>query len=344
MLDACCESLFCVSTEARKRKPNNWFRHAGRLNVKGRLASFSEQGARVAMDSTLDIYTSFFKLTDRPFALLPDPDFIYWSAAHQQAYSMLEYGLVTRAPITLITGEVGAGKTTLVQHLLRTAGEELSVALLSNANSARGELLQWVFSSFDQKVDRNLSYVELFDQFQKFLIAEYAAGRRVVLIIDEAQTLDRAALEELRMLTNINNGKDELIQLVLVGQPELRDLVRQPDMTQFAQRVSAAFHLPAMDAAGVRAYIAHRLIKAGGDPDIFTRAAMDRVFLETRGIPRLINQLCDLAMVYAYSKESANVTGQIIQAVLQDGVFFGGTSTGAPALPQLRAVSPKKAE
>ena len=102
MLDACCESLFCVSTEARKRKPNNWFRHAGRLSVKGRLASFSEQGARVAMDSTLDIYTSFFKLTDRPFALLPDPDFIYWSAAHQQAYSMLEYGLVTRAPITLI--------------------------------------------------------------------------------------------------------------------------------------------------------------------------------------------------------------------------------------------------
>lgn len=296
------------------------------------------------MDSTLDIYTSFFKLTDRPFALMPDPDFIYWSPAHQQAYSMLEYGLVTRAPIILITGEVGAGKTTLIHQLLRNAGKELTVALLSNANSARGELLQWVFSSFDQKVEKDLSYIELFDRFQSFLIDEYAAGRRVVLIIDEAQTLDRAGLEELRMLTNINNGKDEVIQLILVGQPELRDLVRQPDLTQFAQRVSAAFHLPAMDSAGVRAYIAHRLAKAGGDPEIFTRAAKDRIFLETRGVPRLINQLCDLAMVYAYSKGSANVTGQIIQAVLHDGVFFGGTSAVTPAQPVLRAVPPKTAE
>lgn len=296
------------------------------------------------MDSTLDIYTSFFKLTDRPFALMPDPDFIYWSPAHRQAYSMLEYGLVTRAPITLITGDVGAGKTTLIHKLLQSAGEEISVALLSNANSTRGELLHWVLSSFDQKVEKDLNYIELLEQFQKFLIAEYAAGRRVVLIIDEAQTLDRAALEELRMLTNISSGKDELIQLILVGQPELRDLVRQPDLTQFAQRVSAGFHLPAMDGAGVRAYIAHRLTKAGGDPEIFTRAAMDRVFLETKGVPRLINQLCDLAMVYAYSKESPNVTGQIIQAVLHDGVFFAGTSAATSAQPVLRAVPPKRAE
>lgn len=278
------------------------------------------------MNSTLDIYTSFFKLTERPFALLPDSDFIFWSAKHLRAFATLEYGLVTRAPITLITGDVGAGKTTLVQHLIRSVGSEVRVALLSNATNADGNLLRWALSALEQKVDRDHSYIELFEQFQAFLVAEYAAGRRVALIIDEAQALNAQSLEELRMLTNINNGKDELIQLVLVGQPELRDLVRRPDMTQFAQRVSAAFHLPALDKQAVADYIAHRLNVAGGAPGTFDDAAIEEVYIRTGGVPRLINQLCDLSMVYAYSRETTTVTREIVQSVIDDGVFFGGAS------------------
>lgn len=296
------------------------------------------------MNSTLDIYTTYFKLKERPFALLPDPEFIYWSESHKRASAMLEYGLVTRAPITLITGEVGAGKTTLLQHLIRSAGDEVRIALLSNSTGERSDLLRWLLLALDQKVARENNYIELFEQFQSFLIAEYAAGRRVVVIIDEAQSLTRESLEELRMFTNINNGKDELLQLILVGQPELRDIVQRPDMIQFAQRVSSAFHLPAMDAQTVRNYIVHRLQVAGGEATIFSSSALDLIHQETGGVPRLVNQLCDLSMVYAYSKESRSVTQQIVQQVLEDGVFFGVKSSQAPQTPFLRSISEMKSE
>ncbi|MFN6979852.1 MAG: ExeA family protein, partial [Gemmobacter sp.] len=207
------------------------------------------------MGSTLDIYTSLFGLRERPFSLVPDPDFLYWSLPHRRAFAMLEYGLVSRAPVTLITGEIGAGKTTLLQQLLRALGSEVRVGLIANAQGDRGELVRWVLHALGQPAPQGADYVELFGQFQNYLIAEYAAGRRVVLIFDEAQNLSRESLEELRMYTNINTGKDELLQLVLVGQPELRDTIRRPDLVQFAQRVTSSFHLPAMDAETVRGYV-----------------------------------------------------------------------------------------
>ena len=177
------------------------------------------------MDSTLNIYTDFFGLTERPFSLVPDPDFLFWSDAHKRAYSMLEYGIVTRAPITLITGEVGAGKTTILHHLLRSVGDEVQIGLISNAHGDRGELLRWVLLALNQEAQAHETYVDLFGRFQSYLIDEYSRGRRVILIFDEAQNLSRESLEELRMFTNINSNKDELLQLVLVGQPELLSLI-----------------------------------------------------------------------------------------------------------------------
>lgn len=286
------------------------------------------------MGSTLDIYTAHFGLTERPFSLVPDPDFLFWTPQHRRAFSMLEYGILTRAPITLITGEVGAGKTTLLHQLLRSVGEEVRVGLVSNAQGGRGELLRWVLLALSQAVPPTATYVDMFAQFQEHLIAEYAAGRRVILIFDEAQNLSRESLEELRMFTNINANKDELLQLVLVGQPELRDTVRRPDMTQFAQRVVASFHLPAMDAQTVRAYIRHRLEVAGATQPIFSQAAADLVHEASRGVPRLVNQLCDLSMVYAFTKDQTRVPRLTVQQVLDDGVFFGG----GLAPPVLRAV------
>jgi general secretion pathway protein A len=154
------------------------------------------------------------------------------------------------------------------------------------------------------------------------LIGEYAAGRRVVLIFDEAQNLSREGLEELRMYTNINTGKDELLQLVLVGQPELRHMVRRPDLVQFAQRVAAAVHLPAMEGTMVRGYVRHRLEVAGGSGDIFVPSAVDLIWEATGGVPRLINQLCDLCLVYAYTKGNKRVWRLTVQQVLDDGAFF----------------------
>ena len=276
------------------------------------------------MVSSLDIYTAHFGLTERPFSLVPDPDFLFWSEPHRRAYAMLEYGLVTRAPITLITGEVGAGKTTLLHHLLHSVGPEVCVGMIANAHGDRGELLRWVLLALNQPAAPGAGYVDLFGQFQNFLIGEYAQGRRVILIFDEAQNLSRESLEELRMFTNINSNKDELLQLILVGQPELRDLVRRPDLTQFAQRVAASFHLTSMDAATVRGYINHRMMVAGNDTGVFSLSASDMIHQVTGGVPRLVNQLCDLALVYAYSRNLKRVVRLTVQQVLDDGVFFGG--------------------
>lgn len=282
--------------------------------------------------AAIDLYNDHFGLRERPFSLLPDPDFLFWSPAHRRAYTMLEYGILTCAPITLITGDIGAGKTTLVQHLLKTIDERVKIGLISNAHGSRGELLRWVLMALGQKAPHDATYVDLFAAFQAHLIEEYAGGNRVILIFDEAQNLSRDALEELRMFTNINANKDELLQLVLVGQPELRDIVRRPDMRQFAQRVAANFHLSAMDGPTVRAYIAHRLKVAGSDRNVFSRAATDLIHKVTGGVPRLVNQLCDLSMVYTFTKNQKIIMSQTVQRVLEDGAFFGaGPEHALPA-------------
>jgi general secretion pathway protein A len=281
------------------------------------------------MVSSLDIYVEHFGLRERPFSLLPDPDFMYWSPAHRLTYAMLEYGLLTRAPITLITGEVGAGKTTLLQHLLRSIGSDVRIALVSNAHGDRGELLRWVLMALAQPAPPQDSYVDLFARFQACLIDEYAKGHRVILIFDEAQNLSRESLEELRMFTNINANKDELLQLVLVGQPELRDIVQRPDMTQLAQRISSSFHLKAMDAQTVRNYIAHRLKVAGCDSNLFSPSATELIYDSTGGVPRLVNQLCDLSLVYAFTDGAKRVMRGTVRRVMEDGVFFGGGGRAA---------------
>ncbi len=287
------------------------------------------------MNKAPDLYTDFFGLTERPFSLVPDPDFLFWSEPHKRAYAMLEYGIVTRAPITLITGEVGAGKTTLMHQMLRAVDDDVRIGLISNAHGDRGELLRWVLMALGQEAAADETYVDLFARFQDYLIAEYAQGKRVILIFDEAQNLSRESLEELRMFTNINANKDELLQLVLVGQPELRDMIRRPDLRQFAQRVSSAFHLTAMDIRTVRNYISHRLKVAGAKSELFHLSARDLVHEATDGVPRLVNQLCDLSMVYAYTKGNVSVTRLTVQQVLDDGAFF--VNTLGPLTPETQS-------
>lgn len=278
--------------------------------------------------SSEGLYAEFFGLKERPFTLLPDPSLIYWSPQHSRAITVLRFGLMSRAPVTLISGEIGAGKTTLVQALLKEMDEDLTVGLISNAQGGRGELLQWILNAFGLETRRDEDYVHLFQRFQDFLLKEYAEGRRVVLVIDEAQNLSAEGLEEVRMLTNINSNKDELIQLILVGQPELRDIVRAPNMRQLAQRVAASFHLDRLDRDRTRLYIRHRLTAVGGTGEEISPEAADVIFEHTGGVPRLVNQLCDFSMIYAWSDERHSVTPKEVMAVLNDGVFFGDISIG----------------
>lgn len=295
------------------------------------------------MGNILDIYTDFYGLTARPFAIAPDPALIYWSSAHKRAYSLLEYGIITRAPITLITGEVGTGKTVLIQHLLRAGAEDVTYGLVSNAQGGRDELLRWVLLALGQPAEAGDTYVDLYARFEEHLVAEYAAGRRVVLVFDEAQNLTEASLEEIRMFTNINTGTDELLQVVLVGLPELRERILRPGLRAFAQRVTAAFHIPPMDAGTTAAYVAHRLACVGGKAPLFTPEAVAMIHDQARGVPRLTNQLCDFAMVYAFSKGSPEVDRVTVSQVLRDGVFFSGiepaaiSEEGAARVPMFRA-------
>lgn len=275
--------------------------------------------------TTGDFFAKRFGLSQRAFTLLPDPDFLFWSAGHKRAYSILEYGIMTRSPITVMTGDVGAGKTTLLQALLEKVSADTVIGLISNAHGNRGDLLRWALASLDVPFDRDASYVEIFQTLQDFLIQNYAQGRYTILIIDEAQQLTQDGLEELRMLTNINSKKDELLQLVLIGQPELRSVIARPEMQQFAQRIMATYHLRPMTEEETADYIRHRLVLAGGRGEQFTSAAIEKIFASTQGVPRLINKLCDFAIVYAATVDLRVVDVDVVNNVLNDGLLHGAT-------------------
>ncbi|MEM9435417.1 MAG: AAA family ATPase [Pseudomonadota bacterium] len=274
-----------------------------------------------------DLYTSTFGFRERPFSLSPDPDFLFWSKAHGRAHAVLEYGIVTRAPLTVVTGEVGTGKTTLIQNLLRQVGGEVTLGLISNAQGDRGDLLRWVLHALDLEAPSGKSYVEMFQLFQDFVIDQYGKGQHVVLIIDEAQNLGLDSLEELRMLTNINSGKDELLQIILTGQPELRELITRPEMRQFAQRVTATYHIHPFDKTETTAYIRHRLNMAGGTGHEITPLAMPIIYEHSGGIPRIINKLCDLALVYAAAGNRLRVTPKVLEEVLGDNLLLKSNPT-----------------
>lgn len=277
------------------------------------------------------MYNEFYGLSERPFTLLPDPDFMFWSDSHRAAYAILEYGIVTRSPITVLTGEIGVGKTTLLQYLLRSIEESTTIGLISNAQGGRGELLRWVMNALVIESDLSLDYVAHYQALQDFLLQEYAEGRRVTLIIDEAQNLSVEALEELRMMTNINSGKDELLQLILVGQPELRAKIMLPELQQFAQRVVAAYHLSAMDDAAAQGYISHRMRHAGGTGEEFSPEAVSEIIHHSRGVPRLVNKLCDFCLVYGAMGQEPVIRAETVRQVLGDGVFITGFPEGEKA-------------
>jgi type II secretory pathway predicted ATPase ExeA len=279
------------------------------------------------------MYESFFGFNEKPFSLLPDPAFLFLGKNHGDTLSMLEYGLTSQAGFTVITGEIGCGKTTLVRHVLGHLAPDITVGLITNTHRSFRELLRWVLLAFDLDCDAE-DPVARYEKFTDFVIGEYAKGRRTVLLIDEAQNMGVATLEELRLLSNLNVDKHLALQLVLVGQPELRATLRDPRLRQFSQRIAVDYHLEPLSLEETLGYVRHRLQVAGGDPDTFTPGSHGLVHRHTGGIPRLINVLCDTALVYAYGERSTRVGPDLIAEVARDkarGGLFGPPSVPAAA-------------
>lgn len=268
------------------------------------------------------MYESFYGLKEKPFTILPDPGYIYWGRNHSLAYSMLEYGIMNFAGFTVITGEIGCGKTMLIRHLLNKVDDDLTVGLLSNMFDDGSDLLQWILMAFDQPFEEKSS-IALFSQFQKFLIEQYGKKQRVILIVDEAQNLGAKTLERLRMLSNINADKDQLLQLILVGQPQLKDLLKRPELVQFSQRVSSDFHIKPLDLEDVEKYISHRVTVAECGRKLFSDEACEKIFRASRGIPRLINIICDTALIYGFADEEDMISAATIEKVVEDKEEYG---------------------
>ncbi len=263
------------------------------------------------------MYEEYFGLREKPFSLNPDPGFLYLSDRHRTALNVLEYGLTRQAGIVVLTGEVGSGKTTLIRHFLGEVADDATVGVITNTHPALADLLKWIALAF--KLDmKDKPPFELYQDFLAFVESQYAEGRRTVLIVDEAQHLSVETLEELRMLTNVNVDKDILLQTVLVGQPELLDTLKRPELSQFAQRVLVDYHLSALNFPETRAYINHRTRVAGGAADLFALEAIGGIFYMSGGIPRLINSICDIALVYAYADDKRQVDLETVMALIED--------------------------
>lgn len=267
------------------------------------------------------MYEAFYGLREKPFSILPDPDLIYWCQNHRLAFAMLEFGVMNSAGFTVITGEIGCGKTTLVRYLLRKLDNHVTACVISNTPRSQDGLLPWLLMSLNQPFEG--SYPALFKQFQRFLYDQFSRGRRTILIVDEAQNLGIEALEELRMLSNVNTDKQQFLQIILVGQPQLKDLLRAPELLQFAQRVSSDFHLRPLNADEVGKYVDFRLRAVESQSDLFTDEACKIIADTSQGIPRTINILCDTALVYGFAAGAKMITAEIVEKVIQNKAQFG---------------------
>jgi general secretion pathway protein A len=278
------------------------------------------------------MYAPFFGLSKEPFSIAPDPRFLFMSEQHREALAHLLYGLGGGGGFVLLTGEIGAGKTTVFRCFLEQLPERCTVAYVFNPKLTAIELLQTVCGEFGLTPPADAGSVKAHvDALNAFLLAAHAQGRQAVLVIDEAQALSADVLEQLRLLTNLETAERKLLQIVLIGQPELRDMLAQPGLEQLAQRVIARYHLGALSFAETQQYIRHRLAVAGPSAPLpFDNAALARIHRLSSGVPRRINLLADRALLGAYAQGQARVDRRTVDQAARE-VF--GTAAG-PSWPR----------
>lgn len=264
------------------------------------------------------MYLQHFGLTTHPFSTTPDPRFFYPSAKHREALACLLYAVEQRKGFALVTGEVGAGKSMLCRATLERLGTNVDTAMIVHSSLTPKQFFQSICAEFNIPAGRG-SKIELVHAIRKFLMKQQEQGRNTLLLIDEAQNLPRNVLEEVRMLGNLETASAKLLQIVLVGQPELRQLIGMPDLRQLNQRITVKFHLGALSEDDVCAYIVHRLRVSGAtDPEFFSSDAQRAVHQATGGIPRMVNVVCDQSLLQAFINEERTVGLEAVKRVLAE--------------------------
>ena len=260
------------------------------------------------------MYEQHFGLTERPFSIAPDPRFLYMSQRHQEALAHLLYGVGEGGGFVQLTGEVGTGKTTICRSLLEQLPDNVDVALILNPRVSGLELISTLCDELRISYPEGTSSIKvLTDALNKYLLDAHSNGRRTVMVIDEAQNLDAEALEQVRLLTNLETTQEKLLQIILIGQPELRELLARDDLRQLSQRITARYHLEPITDTDTAAYIRHRLEVCGGTEMVFNDKAVKLIQDHSKGIPRLINVLCDRALLGAYVEGKRAVNSQVVQ-------------------------------
>ena len=266
------------------------------------------------------MYEAFFGLGEPPFSITPDPRYLYPSSRHTEALGHLFYGVSAAGGFIQLTGEVGTGKTTVVRSLLAREPADVDIALILNPRVTVTEFLQTICEELGVAVpaERRDSVKALVDALSARLLEAHAAGRRVAVLIDEAHLLERDVLEQVRLLTNLETATRKLLQVILIGQPELRDLLARDDMRQVAQRITGRLHLDPLSAAETVAYVRHRLRVAGATREIFSDSALAELHRRSGGLPRLINIIADRALLGAFADDRHDVTPAVVRAAADE--------------------------
>ena len=248
-------------------------------------------------------YLEHFKLEEQPFRLTPDPDFVYWSKQHARAKAYMESTIWLADGFVVITGEIGSGKTTLLQSFLSELDDDVVYAIISQTQLNPRQFLQAILTEFGFKPFK-MHKVELLNMLKMFLIEQYSSGKKVILIVDEAQNLSEKVLEEIRLLSGIETHKEKVLRIILAGQPELKNTLDKPGLKQLMQRVRLRFHIGPLNSREMREYIAHRLSVAGrSDDELFDDETYPAIYRYTGGVPRIINTLCDTALLCAFADD-----------------------------------------
>jgi len=264
------------------------------------------------------MYKAYFGLSELPFTIGPNPKYLYLSEQHREAMAHLLYGLSEQGGFILLTGEVGTGKTTLCRSVLQQLPDDVEVALILNPRASSIELLQYICDELNINYHGSDSAKVLNDALNAYLLEAYANHQRVVVMIDEAQQLSIETLEQVRLLTNLETNKDKLMQIILVGQPELNDMLASKNLRQLSQRIKSRYHLGELDLPQLGAYIKNRLRVAGCERQLFTKKAIKQIYHYTHGVPRLINVLCDRSLMGAYATDKFIVDQKIVKQAARE--------------------------